>query len=800
MYKLYSVCKQKNIEMMISATPLQAVVLFAVIHMVDGCKNYTVLSEADRAQGNAVKIDSCDGDLVTGWYRFQGAPGDRMPDTCVLQYRCGTESPGWLNGTHPTVAEGVVTRKVCYHAWRTYGGLADCCRYSNNIKVKNCSGYFVYELQKPPNCPLRYCGNAGAVDGCKNYTVLSEADRAQGNAVANNSCDGDLVTGWYRFQGAAGDRMPDTCVLQYRCGIMAPGWLNGAHPTVAEGVVTRKVCYSFWDDCCYWSNNIKVQNCGGYFVYELQRPPGYYLRYCGNAGAVDGCKNYTVLSEADRAQGNAVNNDSCDRYLVTGWYRFQGAAGDRMPDTCVLQYRCGTVAPGWLNGAHPTVAEGAVTRQVCYRAADRCCDERNIIKVQNCGGYFVYELQRMPFFGCFRYCGNAGAVMFTQTGSFTATTATGESSITSQTQAPLPATSPTPSLNLTAARNSSMTRLIINTLSITPSRTTLSQLPLASSVSQGDLLEISLQCIINCKDKISPSVKLSIQSQCQGPQCSKISTYKWILYQQYPSAPYNGTIWKEKELKHIIVTPHNSSSIVIKKNSLEGGSSYRLVLQIKTSDGKTGMSVYYISTASPPTGGICSITPSSGISLETNFSLSCSNWTSDSPPLSYKFQFQLENGLHTIIYSLNSTINSWMPPGNQSQNFAVKFVGTVTDKYGASAPAVNLSVQVKPSQLLRPENVTKFLSANNSLFRYAIKDGDLSKAAQIANAVLQAVLHDTAMDSDQKSKVQDFIIKSTLSLQVKSIPDLLQSSSVIGSALRETQTVSSKSLVGEYSA
>ncbi|XP_078377781.1 uromodulin-like [Oculina patagonica] len=246
---------------------------------VDGCKNYTVLSEADRAQGNAVKDYLCDKGLVTGWYRFQGAAGDRMADNCVMKYRCGTEYPGWLYGAHPTVAEGVVTRQVCYTGW------VDCCYSRNNIKVQNCNGYFVYELQKPPTCNLRYCGNAGAVDGCKNYTVLSEADRAQGNAVKDYLCDKGLVTGWYRFQGAAGDRMADNCVMKYRCGTEYPGWLYGAHPTVAEGVVTRQVCYTGWVDCCYSRNNIKVQNCNGYFVYELQKPPTCNLRYCGNAGA-----------------------------------------------------------------------------------------------------------------------------------------------------------------------------------------------------------------------------------------------------------------------------------------------------------------------------------------------------------------------------------------------------------------------------------------------------------------------------------------------------------------------------------
>ena len=134
------------------------------------------------------------------------------------------------------------------------------------------------------------------VDGCKNYTVLSEADRAQGHIVINASndrCDrDDLVPGWYRFQGAAGDRMADKCVPLNHCGTQHPGWLNGTHPRVSEGVVTRKVCYPdsyyFWHrsrNCCDWSNNIRVRNCGAFFVYELQKPPDCYLRYCGNGSA-----------------------------------------------------------------------------------------------------------------------------------------------------------------------------------------------------------------------------------------------------------------------------------------------------------------------------------------------------------------------------------------------------------------------------------------------------------------------------------------------------------------------------------
>ena len=126
---------------------------------------------------------------------------------------------------------------------------------------------------------------------------------------------------------------------------------------------------------------------------------------------MNGCKNYSVLDEADRAQGNALQPHSiCDKEIVTGWYRFQGAAGDRMPDKCVLRFRCGTKHPGWLNGTHPTIADGVVTRTVCFSWTKNCCSRRNIIKVRNCSSYYAYELQRPPSLSwCLRYCGNAGA-------------------------------------------------------------------------------------------------------------------------------------------------------------------------------------------------------------------------------------------------------------------------------------------------------------------------------------------------------------------------------------------------------
>ena len=76
--------------------------------------------------------------------------------------------------------------------------------------------------------------------------------------------------------------MPTECVDTMRCGAEAPGWLCDEHPEVDEGVVTRQVCYHWNGDCCYYKNDIKVKNCGDYFVYKFEKPPAHYLRYCGD--------------------------------------------------------------------------------------------------------------------------------------------------------------------------------------------------------------------------------------------------------------------------------------------------------------------------------------------------------------------------------------------------------------------------------------------------------------------------------------------------------------------------------------
>ena len=107
---------------------------------------------------------------------------------------------------------------------------------------------------------------------CQNPASLTEANRKE-TFTGVLLCDNSLGPNWFRFQGAAGNKMAATCVPINRCGTHATGWLNGVHPTVSEGIVTRQVCFNWSGGCCVWSINIQVRNCNGYFMYYISGTP-----------------------------------------------------------------------------------------------------------------------------------------------------------------------------------------------------------------------------------------------------------------------------------------------------------------------------------------------------------------------------------------------------------------------------------------------------------------------------------------------------------------------------------------------
>ena len=123
---------------------------------------------------------------------------------------------------------------------------------------------------------------------CSNYQFLNDCSRAVTYQRVFSYCnDTTKLLGWYRFGGEAGTRMADTCVKQRHCGAWNPGWLSGEHPSVSDGAVMRKVCFTGYRGCCQYSTFISVRNCNRFYIYKLSPVYPYYscnFRYCSSNG------------------------------------------------------------------------------------------------------------------------------------------------------------------------------------------------------------------------------------------------------------------------------------------------------------------------------------------------------------------------------------------------------------------------------------------------------------------------------------------------------------------------------------
>ena len=119
--------------------------------------NHRTLNDSHRSMLHVPEksdVYICDNNLKPDWYVFEKF--QEMPTSCVSQLHCGTHHPIWLNGAHPTPAEGEVPRQACVN-YGTPSSPISCCNTKIDIGVKNCGSYMVYKLKQAPSCPAAYC-------------------------------------------------------------------------------------------------------------------------------------------------------------------------------------------------------------------------------------------------------------------------------------------------------------------------------------------------------------------------------------------------------------------------------------------------------------------------------------------------------------------------------------------------------------------------------------------------------------------------------------------------------------------
>ncbi|XP_075687669.1 uromodulin-like [Rhinoderma darwinii] len=131
----------------------------------------------------------------------------------------------------------------------------------------------------------KYQGHFNCFDPCSNYTTLDDPWRSIDSRFGYN-CD-IALSGWYRFTGIGGIRMPETCVPERQCKTYAPMWINGTHPGEGEGIVNLTACVHWNRNCCHQSTSVQIKACpGGYHVYNINGVPFCSSAYCTDPATV----------------------------------------------------------------------------------------------------------------------------------------------------------------------------------------------------------------------------------------------------------------------------------------------------------------------------------------------------------------------------------------------------------------------------------------------------------------------------------------------------------------------------------
>ena len=136
------------------------------------CHNYITISGSSRDVQLKVRPSgvASDHNVLSEhkWYRFDGNDGGQMPTTCARENHCGTQSPGWLRGSHPLRESGTVKREVCFRTG------ANCCVRNLTMYVRQCVGFFVYIFPEVPSeIKGRYCVEQVKGEICKKILEIS---------------------------------------------------------------------------------------------------------------------------------------------------------------------------------------------------------------------------------------------------------------------------------------------------------------------------------------------------------------------------------------------------------------------------------------------------------------------------------------------------------------------------------------------------------------------------------------------------------------------------------------------------
>jgi hypothetical protein len=167
-----------------------------------------------------------------------------------------------------------------------------------------------------------------------------------------------------------------------------------------------------------------------------------------------------------------------------------------------------------------------------------------------------------------------------------------------------------------------------------------------------------------------------------------------------------------------------------------------------TANAATGFAESSFIVNSPPTGGYVTVSPSSGVRLNTTFTISASQWSEDTAdlPLYYSFSYYTGNQTAETLLTTRRLDNTY--------STVINAVGTVTivtrisDRWGAST-VYTVSANLTEAVVT---NVTQFLTSFvENAITAAVSSGDLDSVNSQVSA-LGSLVNDPSLNVSESER------------------------------------------------
>lgn len=240
---------------------------------------------------------------------------------------------------------------------------------------------------------------------------------------------------------------------------------------------------------------------------------------------------------------------------------------------------------------------------------------------------------------------------------------------------------------------------------------------------------VKIICVKNCEYPVNPIFDVFLEVDCNIDDYQ----YDWKV---------NGT------------SVGNGKRLQIKSKQLQIDTKYEITLDVKQNE-NNGSTAIEIKTNSPPSGGNCDLEPKSGISLFTEFTITCYKYNTDHEPLEYR----VYNAGQLIVSSFHSNLKFRLCC---SGDVEIRII----DSYGVFISMRN-QIEIESILITKPDEIISFLLGNTSYGFPGLKE--LLTAGDTPGAVvlLQFALTKLIEIDDEKYKI--FKMMSTTILESSEI-------------------------------